>query len=85
VRYLVFEVWNEPNSPDSGKVETEGILRTLTNLTSKTIKSVVPLCEWEGLDRRSGLGPEFLAHVKQSGAAVDFVTTHTYGVKGLSR
>jgi xylan 1,4-beta-xylosidase len=26
--------------------------------------------------------PEFLAHVKQSGAAVDFVTTHTYGVDG---
>jgi xylan 1,4-beta-xylosidase len=26
--------------------------------------------------------PEFLAHVKQSGAAVDFVTTHTYGVQG---
>ena len=26
--------------------------------------------------------PEFLAHVKQSGAPVDFVTTHTYGVDG---
>jgi xylan 1,4-beta-xylosidase len=26
--------------------------------------------------------PEFLAHVKQSGAGIDFVTTHTYGVDG---
>jgi xylan 1,4-beta-xylosidase len=26
--------------------------------------------------------PEFLAHAKQSGAGVDFVTTHTYGVQG---
>jgi xylan 1,4-beta-xylosidase len=26
--------------------------------------------------------PEFLAHVKHSGAIVDFVTTHTYGVQG---
>src|ERR1019366_3375710 len=26
--------------------------------------------------------PEFLAHVKRSGANVDFVTTHTYGVQG---
>jgi xylan 1,4-beta-xylosidase len=26
--------------------------------------------------------PEFLAHVKQSGAKIDFVTTHTYGVQG---
>jgi len=26
--------------------------------------------------------PEFLAHVKQSGTPVDFVTTHTYGVQG---
>lgn len=26
--------------------------------------------------------PEFLAHVKESGAPVDFVTTHSYGVDG---
>jgi xylan 1,4-beta-xylosidase len=26
--------------------------------------------------------PEFLGHVKESGAPVDFVTTHTYGVDG---
>ncbi len=26
--------------------------------------------------------PEFLDHVAESGAAIDFVTTHTYGVEG---
>jgi len=30
----------------------------------------------------AGWVPEFLAHVKESGAAVDFVSTHTYGVQG---
>jgi len=28
------------------------------------------------------MGPGILAHVKESGAGVDFVSTHTYGVQG---
>ena len=55
----------------------------LYDLTAKTFKSIDPALRVGGPSTAGGEWiPEFLAHVKQSGAAVDFVTTHTYGVQG---
>jgi xylan 1,4-beta-xylosidase len=83
VRTWYFEVWNEPNLSGFWEAADQKAYFQLYAQTAKTIKSVDP-------DLRVG-GPstagaawisEFLAFVKQSGAPIDFVTTHTYGVIG---
>lgn len=83
VRSWYFEVWNEPNL--SGFLEggdQKGYFE-LYDLTAKTVKAVDPALRVGGPATAGAAWiPEFLAHVKQSGAPVDFVTTHTYGVDG---
>jgi xylan 1,4-beta-xylosidase len=55
----------------------------LYDLTARTIKTVDPKLRVGGPSTAGPAWvPEFLAHVKLSGAPVDFVTTHTYGVQG---
>jgi xylan 1,4-beta-xylosidase len=55
----------------------------LYDLTARTIKSVDPSLRVGGPSTAGAAWvAEFLAHVKLSGAPVDFVTTHTYGVQG---
>jgi len=83
VRTWYFEVWNEPNLSGFWEGGDQKAYFDLYDLTSKTIKSVDPLLRVGGPSTAGAAWvPEFLAHVKQSGAAVDFVTTHTYGVQG---
>jgi xylan 1,4-beta-xylosidase len=78
-----FEVWNEPNLSGFWEGGDQKAYFELYDLTSKTIKSVDPALRVGGPSTAGAAWvPEFLAHVKQSGAAVDFVTTHTYGVQG---
>jgi xylan 1,4-beta-xylosidase len=78
-----FEVWNEPNLSGFWEGGDQQAYFALYDLTSKTIKSVDPNLRVGGPSTAGAAWvPEFLAHVKQSGAAVDFVTTHTYGVQG---
>lgn len=83
VRSWYFEVWNEPNL--SGFLEggdQKGYFE-LYDLTAKTIKAIDPALKVGGPSTAGAAWvPEFLAHVKQSGAGVDFVSTHTYGVEG---
>lgn len=83
VRTWYFEVWNEPNL--SGFLEggdQKGYFE-LYDLTAKTIKAIDPDLRVGGPATAGAAWiPEFLAHVKQSGAPIDFVTTHTYGVNG---
>jgi xylan 1,4-beta-xylosidase len=83
VRTWFFEVWNEPNLSGFFEGGDQQAYFELYDLTAKTIKSV-DLALRVGGPSTAGAAwvPEFLAHVKQSGAAVDFVTTHTYGVQG---
>jgi len=83
VRTWFFEVWNEPNLSGFWEGGDQKAYFDLYDLTSKTIKSVDPALRVGGpATAGAAWVPEFLEHVKQSGAAVDFVTTHTYGVQG---
>jgi xylan 1,4-beta-xylosidase len=78
-----FEVWNEPNLSGFWEGGDQKAYFELYDLTSKTIKAVDPALRVGGpATAGAAWVPEFLAHVKQSGAGVDFVTTHTYGVQG---
>jgi xylan 1,4-beta-xylosidase len=83
VRTWYFEVWNEPNLSGFWEGGDQKAYFDLYDLTSRTIKSI-DLALRVGGPSTAGAAwvPEFLAHVKASGAAVDFVTTHTYGVDG---
>jgi xylan 1,4-beta-xylosidase len=83
VRTWFFEVWNEPNLSGFWEGADQKAYFELFDLTSKTIKAIDPVLRVGGPSTAGAAWvPEFLAHVKQSGAAVDFVTTHTYGVDG---
>lgn len=83
VRTWFFEVWNEPNLSGFWEGGDQEAYFELYDLTSKTIKSVDPALRVGGPSTAGAAWvPEFLAHVKKSGAGVDFVTTHTYGVQG---
>jgi xylan 1,4-beta-xylosidase len=83
VRTWYFEVWNEPNLSGFWEGGDQKAYFELYDLTAKTIKSIDPALRVGGpATAGAAWVPEFLAHVKQSGADVDFVTTHTYGVDG---
>lgn len=83
VRSWYFEVWNEPNLSGFFEGGDSKAYFELYDLTAKTIKAVDPVLKVGGPSTAGAAWvPEFLAHVKQSGAPVDFVTTHTYGVQG---
>jgi len=83
VRTWFFEVWNEPNLSGFWEGGDQKAYFELYDLTSKTIKSIDPALRVGGPSTAGAAWvPEFLAHVKQSGAGVDFATTHTYGVLG---
>jgi xylan 1,4-beta-xylosidase len=77
-----FEVWNEPNLSAFWEGGDQKAYFELYDLTAKTIKSIDPALRVGGPSTAGGEWiPEFLAHVKGSRAAVDFVSTHTYGVQ----
>ncbi|HVZ30014.1 MAG TPA: beta-xylosidase [Asticcacaulis sp.] len=81
VRTWFFEVWNEPNLSGFWEGADQKAYFELYDLTSKTIKAIDPALRVGGPSTAgAGWVPEFLDHVAQSGAKVDFVTTHTYGV-----
>jgi xylan 1,4-beta-xylosidase len=83
VRTWYFEVWNEPNLSGFWEGADQKAYFALYDLTAKTIKAVDPELRVGGPSTAGAAWvPEFLAHVKDSGAPIDFVTTHTYGVQG---
>ena len=83
VRTWFFEVWNEPNLSGFWEGGDQKAYFELYDLTAKTIKSFDPALRVGGPSTAGAAWvPEFLAHVKQSGAPIDFVTTHSYGVDG---
>ena len=83
VRSWFFEVWNEPNLSGFWEGADQKAYFDLYALTAKTIKTVDPALRVGGPSTAGAAWvPEFLAYAKQSGAPVDFVSTHTYGVLG---
>jgi xylan 1,4-beta-xylosidase len=83
VRTWFFEVWNEPNLDGFWEKADQAAYFALYDLSARTIKAIDPQLRVGGPSTAGAAWvPEFLAHTKQSGAAVDFITTHTYGVDG---
>jgi len=83
VRSWFFEVWNEPNLDGFWEKGDQKAYFELFDLTSKTIKAIDPSLRVGGpATAGAAWVPEFLAHTQKSGAAVDFIATHTYGVDG---
>lgn len=83
VRTWFFEVWNEPNLSGFFEGGDQKAYFELYDLTAKTLKGVDPALKVGGpATAGAAWVPEFLAHARQSGTPVDFVTTHTYGVLG---
>src|SRR6266496_759361 len=83
VRSWFFEVWNEPNLSGFWEGADENAYFQLYDLTSNTVKAIDSNLRVGGPSTAGAAWvPEFLDHVAQSGAAVDFVTTHAYGVDG---
>jgi len=83
VRSWFFEVWNEPNLSGFWEGGDQQAYFNLFDLTSNAIKAIDPALRVGGPSTAgAGWVPEFLDHVSKSGAAVDFVSTHTYGVSG---
>lgn len=83
MRQWFFEVWNEPNLAGFWEGADQKAYFELYDLTARTIKAIDPAIRVGGpATAGAAWVPEFLDHVAQSGSAVDFVTTHTYGVDG---
>lgn len=83
VRSWYFEVWNEPNLSGFWEGADQKAYFDFYGLTANTIKAIDPALRVGGPSTAGAAWvPEFLDHVAKSGAAVDFVTTHTYGVDG---
>ena len=83
VRTWFFEVWNEPNLDGFWEKADQKAYFDLYDLTAKTIKAIDPTLRVGGpATAGAAWVPEFLAHTQKSGAAVDFIATHTYGVDG---
>ena len=83
VRRWYFEVWNEPNLSGFWEGADQRAYFELYDVTAKTIKGIDPALRVGGPSTAGAAWvPEFLEHVSKSGAGVDFVSTHTYGVEG---
>jgi xylan 1,4-beta-xylosidase len=81
VRTWFFEVWNEPNLDGFWERADQKAYFELYDVSAKAIKAIDPALRVGGPSTAGAAWvPEFLDHVSKSGAAVDFVTTHTYGV-----
>ncbi|MGW0805976.1 GH39 family glycosyl hydrolase [Nonomuraea sp. NPDC002799] len=79
IDHWAFEVWNEPNLAVfwSGTPEEYFLLY---DVTAAAVKNVHPDLRVGGpASAANGWVAELLAHVAESGAALDFVSTHTYG------
>lgn len=83
VRSWYFEVWNEPNLAGFFEGGDQKAYFELYDVTAKAIKKIDPKLRVGGPSTAGAAWvPEFLDHASKSGTAVDFVTTHTYGVDG---
>jgi len=83
VRSWRFEVWNEPNLDGFWTKGDQASYFKLYDTTVRAIKGVDPELKVGGpATAGAAWVPEFLAHARQVGSPVDFVTTHTYGVAG---
>ena len=78
-----FEVWNEPNLDGFWTNGDQKAYFRLYDTTAAALKAVDPALAVGGpATAGAAWVPEFLAHTKAANSAVDFVSTHSYGVEG---
>jgi xylan 1,4-beta-xylosidase len=78
-----FEVWNEPNLDGFWTAGNQAAYFQLYDVTAKAIKAVDSALPVGGpATAGAAWVPEFISHAKGASVAVDFITTHTYGVEG---
>jgi xylan 1,4-beta-xylosidase len=74
-----FEVWNEPNIDFWAGTPKQSTYFELYDHTARALKSVSPKLRVGGpVTAAADWVDAFLAHVEQSGAPIDFVSTHGY-------
>jgi len=77
--HWAFEVWNEPNLEVFWSGSLEEYMR-LYDVSARAVKSVDPLLRVGGpATAAAGWIGATLEHVAKSGAALDYLSTHTYG------
>ncbi|WP_430392046.1 GH39 family glycosyl hydrolase [Dyella sp. 20L07] len=75
-----FEVWNEPNLAFWGGTPEKPTYFELYDRTARTLKSVDTRLRVGGPGTaQAAWVPEFLKHVKETNAPIDFVSSHVYG------
>ncbi len=83
VRSWFFELWNEPNLSGFWEGADQQAYFDLYENTYRTIKAIDPQLKVGGPSTAGAAWvPELLRLADTKGIAVDFVTTHTYGVDG---
>jgi xylan 1,4-beta-xylosidase len=83
VRSWYFELWNEPNLAGFWEGGDQKAYFDLYENTYRTIKAIDPQLRVGGPSTAGAAWvPELLSFADSRGIAVDFVTTHTYGVDG---
>jgi xylan 1,4-beta-xylosidase len=81
LRQWQFEVWNEPNLDGFWEHADQQAYFDLYTRSAKAIKAIDPHLRVGGPSTAGAAWvPEFLAHAKDTGTPVDFISTHAYGV-----
>lgn len=81
VRQWYFEFWNEPNLDGFWERADQAAYFDYYSRTAKAIKAIDPQLRVGGpATAGAAWVPEFLAHARDTGTPVDFISTHTYGV-----
>lgn len=82
IRSWRFEIWNEPNLDGFWRGDQAEYFH-LYDVTAGALRGVDPQLLIGGPSTAGAAWvPDMIAHAGQSGAALDFITTHTYGVDG---
>jgi len=83
VRSWYFEVWNEPNLAGFWEGADQSAYFELYERSARTIKNVDAQLRVGGPSTAGAAWvPEFIRYAEKTGAPLDFITTHTYGVDG---
>ena len=83
VRSWYFEVWNEPNLDGFWEKADKAAYLALYESSARTIKAIDPALRVGGpATAGAAWVPDLLNYVAERKVAIDFVTTHTYGVDG---
>jgi xylan 1,4-beta-xylosidase len=82
VKTWYFEVWNEPNHPAFYTTKIADYY-ALYDATVSAVKAVDASFRVGGpATAANGWVPELIAHCHKNGVPLDFISTHTYGVRG---